>query len=220
MRNRCLEGNKAARKCTRIFFFVSWYSSGERKNKMALAELFPIGAGRDHGRDAAWFALLLVAALGSSVTFECVTPFAAFAVLIAATMPWRRALGTMVAIWLINQLIGYAALGYPVDGLSLAWGGAIGAASLAAIAAAVPIARSGGAPWLRIALGFAAALAVYEGVLFLVSLGLGGSENFSPAIVAQVALSDAGWLLGLGILRHLLLRLAGMRREWRHAVTT
>ena len=42
-------------------------------------------------------------------------------------------------------------------------------------------------------------------VLFLVSLGLGGSANFAPSIVAKLALSDAGWLLGLGILRYRLM---------------
>jgi len=186
---------------------------------MAFAVL-PRGSARDRSASAAWLALILAAAAVSCVTFACVTPFAAFAVVTAATMPWRRALAVSAAIWLINQAIGYGALGYPLDALSFAWGGAIGIAALAATATAAGLMRRRDVAWPRVALGFAAALAAYEGLLFLVSLGLGGSQNFAPIIVAQVALANAGWLVGLAILGHLSRRAAGIRRDWRHAVTT
>jgi hypothetical protein len=42
-----------------------------------------------------------------------VVPFAAFAAATAGTLPLRRALGTMVVIWLANQAVGFGALGYP-----------------------------------------------------------------------------------------------------------
>ncbi|HEX4112973.1 MAG TPA: hypothetical protein VH020_10595 [Stellaceae bacterium] len=187
---------------------------------MALAELFPVAARRGPGAAWAWLALLLVAAAVSSVTFACVTPFAAFAVLTAATLPLPRALGAMVAVWLVNQALGFCALGYPLDGSTLAWGGALGVAALAAtLGSAAAIAMTPGL-WPRLALGFVAAFGVYEGLLYLAALGLGGTENFSPAIVAKVALSDAAWLLGLVILRHLLSHLPSASRTNRHPVTT
>jgi hypothetical protein len=166
----------------------------------------------------AWLALLLAMAALSSVTFACVTPFAAFAVLAAATMRWRDALGAMAAIWLVNQALGYLALGYPIDTTSLAWGGAIGIAALTAtLAAASCLARMSGP---RLGAAFLAAVAVYEGVLFLVSLALGGSANFAPVIVAKVALSDAGWLFGIAILGLALMRLVPARRLVPPPVTT
>ncbi len=51
--------------------------------------------------------LLVAAGFLSSVTFECVTPFAAFAALAAATMPLPRALAMTAAIWLANQALGF-----------------------------------------------------------------------------------------------------------------
>jgi len=188
---------------------------------MALAELFPLAARRESDRNAAWLVLLIAAALLSSVTFACVTPFAAFAVLTAATLNPSRALAAMAAIWLANQAMGFLFLGYPFDGSSLAWGGAIGVAALAATAATAVAIRSARLPAApRLAAGFVAALAVYEGLLWAVSLGLGGSGNFTPDIVAKVALSGVCWLVAIAILRHAMLRLAPIRRRDRHPVTT
>jgi hypothetical protein len=181
----------------------------EEKKSMSLREMFPMAApvptsGTGDRAELAWYALLLAAAVGSSFTFACVTPFAAFAVLTAGTLPLGRAFGMTLVIWAANQLLGYGALGYPLDGLSFAWGLTIGLAALAATLAAVAsfwIMRRR-ALWRRIPAAFIAAFALYEIVLVLASLMLSGSENFAPIIVAKLALSDAGWLVGLGILRH------------------
>lgn len=186
---------------------------------MALTELFPVAA-RGRRLGVAWPALLLAAALLSSVTFACVTPFVAFAVLAAATMTPPRALATVASVWLVNQALGFCALGYPLDGTTIAWGLAIGAAALAATA----VAAAGLAPgrqWplmARLAVSFAAAFAAYEAVLYGAALGLGGTENFTAAIVAKLAVSDLAWLIGISIVRHGLLRLG--QAGTRHAVTT
>jgi hypothetical protein len=181
---------------------------------MALADLFPTASGADDRGDWAWVTLLAAAALLSSVTFACVTPFAAFALLTAATLRLPRALAVMAALWLVNQALGFCALGYPLDAPTLAWGGAIGIAALAGTAAAGMLLRLRNFGLARLAGAFAAAFIVYEAVLFLTALVLGGAENFSLGIVARLALSDAGWLIGVAILRHGLLRLvaAGGRR--------
>ncbi|MGH6980373.1 MAG: hypothetical protein ACREFC_04125 [Stellaceae bacterium] len=184
---------------------------------MALTELFA----RETRTDWGWTALLAAGAVLSCVTFACVTPFAAFAVLAAATMTMPRALATMVAVWLINQALGFLALGYPLDAVTLAWGAAIGVAALAAtIAAARAIAMMQGETIARIIAGFVAAFVVYEAVLILASLVLGGIRNFAPDIVAKLALSDVCWFVGVAILRHGLLRLEAIRRPNRLAVRT
>jgi hypothetical protein len=190
---------------------------------MALEELFPIAARHGEGRrQAAWLFLLIAAGFVSSFTFACVTPFSAFALLSAATLTLPRALGVMAAIWLVNQIIGYLALGYPLDGLSMTWGATIGIAALAgtAVAAAIVAVARAWPLWSRLAAGFVAAIVAYEAVLFLAALVLGGSGNFAPGIVAKVALSDTGWLIGLAILRHGMLRFGLLRREGPRPVTT
>jgi hypothetical protein len=177
---------------------------------MALEELFPIGTKAIQARgwraESAWILLLLAAAIGSSFTFACVTPFAAFAVLTAGTMRLRHALGATIAIWAVNQFLGYGFMGYPLDGSSLAWGIALAVACCVATAFAAAIFTLSRLPaWLGVSIAFVAAFAAYESVLLLAALFLGDSQNFAPPIVAKLALSDAGWLLGLGILRHGLL---------------
>jgi len=183
---------------------------------MTLTELFA----RQTRADWGWIALLLSAALLSSVTFACVTPFAAFAVLAAATMNPGRAFAVTAAIWLVNQALGFLALGYPFDALTLGWGAAIGVAAPAATEAArrvlAPAVR---APW-RIAAGFVAAFVAYEGALIVAALTLGGIANFAPGIVGRLALSDLCWLIGVGILRHGLFRLGAIRRPVPLAVRT
>jgi len=183
---------------------------------MALEDVFPVGTAatpvREWRAEAPWLLLLLAAAIGSSVTFACVTPFAAFAVLTAGTLRLRHALGAMIAIWAANQFLGYAFMGYPFDGSSVAWGIALAAAAGAATVAANAIFTRAKLPaWLGVPIALVAAFATYEGVLLLVSAILGDSQNFAPPIVAKLALSDAAWLLALGILRHWLAALARSR---------
>jgi hypothetical protein len=177
---------------------------------MALADLFPVAA-RERGIGLAWPALLLAAALLSSVTFACVTPFAAFAVLAAATLPLSRAVAMVAAVWLVNQALGFCALGYPFDGMTVAWGGLIGLAALAATVATAGILAREWPLAVRLVASFAAAFFVYEAVLFLAALGLGGAQNFTADIVAKLALSDLCWLVGIAIARHGLLRLSLFR---------
>ena len=188
---------------------------------MALAELFPRLARRNLPIEWGWVALLIVAGFLSSVTFECVTPFAAFAALTAVTMRLSGALATTAAIWFTNQALGFLALGYPLDGSTFAWGGAIGVAALLATLAAAAINEIGfPALWLQVTGAFGAAFLVYEGILLLATVVLGGAQNFSPDIVAKLALSDAAWLIGVVILRHGLLSLGTSGRQKRRAVRT
>ena len=53
-----------------------------------------------------FFALLTVACALASFALACATPFAAFAVIAAATLPLRPALLVVAGAWLVNQSIG------------------------------------------------------------------------------------------------------------------
>ncbi|MGY8678359.1 hypothetical protein Q2941_11130 [Bradyrhizobium sp. UFLA05-153] len=145
------------------------------------------------------FALLTVSCALASFTFACATPFAAFAVIVAATLRLRPALLIVTGAWLVNQTIGFGALHYPVDANTIAWGFVIGAAALGATAAsavvlgALPQNRTA----LALALAFVCAFAAYELTLFAATPFLGGQGAFVVEIVARIGLRSAAWLIGL-----------------------
>jgi hypothetical protein len=152
-------------------------------------------------RLAPLFCLVLLAGACALASFAlaCATPFAAFAVIAAALMPWRRALPIVAAAWLINQAIGFGALGYPADANTVAWGLAIGVAALAATLASAAVLRTMPrvATPLVLSLALLAAFAVYELVLFASTPVLGGSGMFAAAIVGRLAVLSGLWVLGL-----------------------
>jgi hypothetical protein len=161
-----------------------------------------------------WLAILAVAAVGGSLALICVAPFAAFAVATAGTLRLRSALGAMSVIWLANQAVGFAVLGYPWTLNTVLWGLGIGAAAvLATLAAAGVLGRFRPSPvWLRLPLAFGTAFVVYEVALLAVAFVLGSGNVFAPALLGRLALIDAAWLGGL-VLVHALL--AAWVQPWR-----
>jgi hypothetical protein len=152
-------------------------------------------------RFASLFCLLLLAGacVLASFALACATPFAAFAVVAGAMLPLPAALAVMAAAWIVNQAIGFGALGYPHDVNTVLWGLAIGAAALMAAAAVKLVLRllprTGGPAALALAL--VGAYAAYEVVLFAFTPWLGGAGAFTVAIVARLGLLNLLWLIGL-----------------------
>jgi hypothetical protein len=146
-----------------------------------------------------WPAVLVVVSAAGTLGFACVTPFAAFALAAAYVLPVRAALLAVAGVWLANQAVGYAALGYPWTVDTLLWGGAIGAAALAATAAASFVLRALAGRGTVAALGVAllVAFCVYEAGLVLVTPVLGGQEAFTPRIVGEFALLNLAWAAAL-----------------------
>jgi hypothetical protein len=145
------------------------------------------------------FGLLTFACALASFAFACATPFAAFAVVAAATLPLQSALLVTAAAWLVNQTIGFGFLHYPVDASTIIWGFVIGAAALAAAAISVAVLRLTQRTGAVVALAAAlvGAYAAYELVLFSATPFLGGAEDFTVAIVARLGLLSIAWAIGL-----------------------
>lgn len=164
---------------------------------------------RQRWGDVLWPVLLAAAAVGGSLAFACVTPFAAFAAFAAETQRPRAALATLALIWAANQAVGFAFLQYPHDASTLLWGLAIlVAALLATVASSLMIEGLGPMRrWQRLLLAFVAAFAVYEMALLGPSLFTGESGNFAPGLVLDLAWLDAAWLAGLIALHEALARL-------------
>lgn len=145
------------------------------------------------------FALLTVSCALASFALACATPFAAFAVIAATMLPLRPALLVVTGAWLVNQGIGFGALHYPIDGNTMLWGAVIGIAALAATAAASAVLRAlpqSGTP-LILALALICSYGIYELVLLAATPFLGGTGDFTAAIVAQIGFTNIAWLIGL-----------------------
>lgn len=136
-----------------------------------------------------WLALLIAASIVFSLGLACAAPLAAFAALAALSLPRREAFWFIGAVWLANQAVGYAFLGYPVTANSLAWGVAIGAAAGLATLAALAVAPrlAGTSPVLGLASVFLAAFVVDQAAMLAAAVGgLGGVADFSPTIIGEV----------------------------------
>lgn len=155
--------------------------------------------------NAVWLVILTLAGLGGSLGISCITPFVALAVALAGTVRLAVALRAMLAIWLLNQLIGFTFLNFPRTPNTFLWGLAIGAAALlSTVAAASLLKRTATFPTIT-GLSFALLFgyAVYESTLFVAALFLGGVETFAPAIIAQIGFVNVVWFVGLAALNAL-----------------
>ncbi len=153
-----------------------------------------------------WLALLVCASVAFTLSFACATTFAAFSTAAALTLNRRDAMLLTGAVWLANQFVGFIVLRYPWTLSSFGWGVAIGvAAILATLAARWTTSALEKAIWTgRTFAAFAAAFAVFEGVLFVVAhVVLGGTEDFAPPIVGWIFAVNASALIGLFVLNWL-----------------
>jgi len=135
-----------------------------------------------------WIALLVVASVVFSLGFACAVPLAAFAAIAALTLSRRDAFALVGAVWLANQIAGFAVHHYPVTASTLAWGTALGVVALLSTLAAqwandqLPQSHA-----VAAMAAFLAALAVYEGSLFAISLALtSGVSDYAPSIVWRI----------------------------------
>lgn len=159
------------------------------------------------GMENTWAGILATASVLGSWIFACMMPFAAIGVLLAATLPVRKAMIWMGAVWATNQLVGYLILDYPRTANSFAHGGALLVASLGGLWVAIKLLQwrdDGKLPSLVLA--FAGAFVAYELLLFAAALFLGGVGNFAPDIVWLIAKNDMAWFAGLLALRFALVR--------------
>ncbi|NTS65905.1 hypothetical protein HRV97_12120 [Sphingomonas sp. HHU CXW] len=143
-------------------------------------------------RDIAWPLTLAAATILGTLATACMMPFVGLAVVAAATMRKPAMLVTIVGAWAANQLLGFGLLGYPLEGYALAWGVALGAASVAAgLLARAAFAESVTLP--RALAVFAAAFVLDEALLYAFALAVGGTATFTPAIVLRLFANDALW---------------------------
>jgi hypothetical protein len=140
-------------------------------------------------RRAVWIAVLVLAAIGSSIVFACATPFAALATLAALHMNRRDAFIVTGVTWLANQAVGFGFLHYPHTWDSFTWGIAIGIGAVNATTLAVEIGNAlRPLGWVLTTLAsFTAAFVGYEITLYAATAVLpSDSSAFSLAVVLYI----------------------------------
>jgi hypothetical protein len=167
-------------------------------------------------RHRLWLALLIAASVGFTLGFACAVPFAAFGAIAALSLPRRDALLSTLALWLVNQVIGFTILHYPWEGMTIVWGVLLGAVALLATGAALAVSSRGGTLAGSLAAGslasFAAAFVAYEGSLYLISAtAMGGAEDFAASIVVRILEINAASFAGLLAAAYLIASAASTR---------
>jgi hypothetical protein len=166
-------------------------------------------------RQLLWPALLVAASVAFNLGFACAVPFAAFGAAAALTLSRRDGVLLMGALWLANQLTGFAVLGYPWTTTTFEWGAVLGVVAVLTTVGARAVVEQidGCGTVLGTLVAFVAAFLVYEGVLFAVSATLlGGTEIYTMGIMTRILLINAAAFGGLLVLGHVAM-LAGLSRR-------
>ena len=153
-----------------------------------------------------WIGFLTVATVLMSGVFACAVPFAALAALAAFDTERRDGLLLIGAVWLVNQVYGFAVLGYPMEAQAYLWGLAIGLGAVAAYyaARAVVSALAPSGALVAVISALPVAFLAYEAVLYVASLVLPHGEGaFNTDVVAYVALVEVLAFLALLIVHRL-----------------
>lgn len=147
-----------------------------------------------------WYYGLLAAGSVSNVLYYCTVPLVGIGVLAGTTLPRRRALTVLLTMWFVNQLLGFTVRGYPYTVSTFAWGGVMLLGAILAVLLAsrrpafhhTPL-RHGLWLTLSLLLGFC----LYELVIWLGGLALGGVHGFTLSVLAEILLGNALWGGGL-----------------------
>lgn len=140
---------------------------------------------------ALWTVTLAATAVLGTLVTACMMPFVAVATIAATTMDRRQATIAVLGAWAANQLLGFGLLGYPLTGYALVWGAALGGAGLATLPI---VARIDDGSLSRLIVAFVAAFALWEALLFVLALAVGGLETFTPSIVLKLFANELLWL--------------------------
>lgn len=150
--------------------------------------------------------LLVLASVALTLGFACALPLAAFATASAMLFSRRAAVAAVLAVWLANQVVGFACLHYPADASTFAWGGALGVIALASLAVARGVLeRLPGV--VGPAVAFVSAFVAYEGSVYLACLASGTDvSHFTVSDVTRVFLVNATAFAGFVAVRALVLQ--------------
>lgn len=159
------------------------------------------------GREtSAAVALIAASSVALTLGFACALPLAAFATISPTLFKPRAAVVAVIMVWLMNQIVGFSVLGYPIDASTIGWGFALGVIGLLSLGAAyLVLSRLDGL--IGTFVSFLAAFVVYEGTIYIVCVASGtGVGSFAAPIMTRIFLINALSFGGLLVARELLAR--------------
>jgi hypothetical protein len=124
-------------------------------------------------RRMSWGSFVTMATVTGTLALACATPFAALAALAALFLPRRDAFVLIGMNWVASEAIGFGFMNYPHTWDCLRGGIEMGVAAMGCTGAVMllwPALRKLAFPLAAVG-AFAAAFVVYEGLLFLTSIG-------------------------------------------------
>jgi hypothetical protein len=144
---------------------------------------------------ALWAGTLLVAGVVTDLFLTCGTNLVAFAVASTLTLPLRAAVLVAMGVWLESQVLGFTVFAYPHTPMTYAWGLALGAATLVAVAIA-SAARS-----QKAAFTFLGAFGAYDLVVAIFALAThAGFHGFTAAVIGELLARNILTALGIALL--------------------
>lgn len=162
-----------------------------------------VGGCRTISQGRFWQGLLMAIGVLSNLFYTCTLPFVCLGVIAGMTLPRRRALVTATTIWFANQLFGYTLHHYPRTFNTAAWGLVllVGTLLVTLLASHKPLFRQGKVlhHYLRLSGMLVVGFVLFELVIVLAGLFLGGVSGFTPPILWGIFASSAIWLAGLTI---------------------
>ena len=147
---------------------------------------------------ALWLVALVLPSVVASLAFACIAPFAAVAAWAALTLSARDGRMAVAALWVGNQAVGFAVLGYGFGTEALSWSVAMLAAAILAFEAARVVSAAAGGTAARITAAVVMALVTHQAAMWLATFPLGNADGSSLAIVGEVVVFNLAWAAGLG----------------------
>ena len=153
-------------------------------------------------RGGLWVILLTAIASASSLIYPH-PPLVSFATIAGVTLTPTKAVKTVAIAWLVNQIFGYTLSNYPQTTASFTWGLVLGLGAIIVtiLATSRPhfsqdIIR-GHFLWIGVALvgGFI----IFEGLIWLFGLLIGGEHSLSLAILGRLWLKEVIWTITLAL---------------------
>lgn len=192
-------------------------SSGLRPGSPGSAEPSAFAAAWRSLAGEPWLCAGLLAAGIASNGIHAHVPLAAFAATGGVMLPRRRAITTVLLIWLANQLIGFGWRGYPQSATAFTWGAVMGLGTLLAVLLASWRPRFSRCSWRGHAiwqtLAVIAGLVLFEGAILLAYPLLGDGHAMGWATLLAIVRKELLWAGALALGHGWLLRRRQRRLE-------
>ncbi|MFB2978580.1 hypothetical protein [Microseira sp. BLCC-F43] len=153
-------------------------------------------------RGSLWVVLLTAIATASSLIYPH-PPLVSFATIAGVTLTPTKAVKTVAIAWLVNQIFGYTFRNYPQTTESFTWGLILGlGATIVTILATSRPHFSQALIWghfLWIGVALVGGFIIFEGLIWLVGLLMGGEHSFTLAILGLRWIKEVIWTITLAL---------------------